>query len=887
MTSANYRPQGRKRRLGIILDEELLSAPALQAVIRETGEITGDFSQADVDWMVGILNSGSLPAALAKTPIGKETISPTLGEITIKKGSYAIAYSLIGILVFMPIYYRFSGLVAGFALVSNLLLVVGVMIGVGAAFTLPGLAGLVLTVGMAVDANVLIFERIREERDRGAALRMAIRNGFGRATRTIVDANMTTLIVGIVLYGMGSDQIKGFAVTLILGILMSMFTAIFCSRIIFDIAERMRWITQLNMTQIVGKTEFDFIAKRYIAAALSISIIAVGIYGVYHRGKDLFDIDFVGGSRVEAEFKEAISSEDVEGGLIAYSDQLPVEARLDDLIVKRTGDQNVKFIIETTQQDLPNVEDAIKSVFAGKLVTNNINYDPSKIRTISASTNAKAEREPDAARSAEVDENTLKSPAVEDDEIVAEDGESAAGDDAANKRRDETGDQPASDDGARRTDLPPRSLIALADESEFSEGDGSASDAVQSVGVEPDDGSTETSEKTPPSEETPPSEKTAPSDEAATDEPADAEPAGDVASQDDSSDTDSTETADATADNESAADDAAGGAKDDAQDGKDEQPPVASDPIPQPPSEDTPLVQSPRFEGGTEVDLVFDNPINKETLTKLAKQFISELSLPMPDLEVTSDDVTGDSIKSATDWKLQSTLSETDVKSVLAKFEADMKDEPIFGASTNIRGQIAGSMRTKAIKALIASLMCIVAYIWLRFQRVTYGLAAVVALIHDVMVTLGVIALSGYFIHIPAIADVLLIERFKLSLVVLAAFLTIIGYSLNDTIVIFDRIREVRGRSPHLTSAIINTSINQTLSRTMLTSLTTLIVVVTLYFIGGPGIHGFAFALVIGVIVGTYSSMFVASPVLLWMTGLRKAADPNAAVARPTSAPVA
>jgi SecD/SecF fusion protein len=160
-------------------------------------------------------------------------------------------------------------------------------------------------------------------------------------------------------------------------------------------------------------------------------------------------------------------------------------------------------------------------------------------------------------------------------------------------------------------------------------------------------------------------------------------------------------------------------------------------------------------------------------------------------------------------------------------------------------------------------LLGIIGYIWIRFQRVVYGLAAVIALIHDVLITLGAIALSFY---LAGSLGFLKIEEFSISLPIVAAFLTIIGYSLNDTIVVFDRIREVRGKSPDLTETMINQSINQTLSRTVLTSLTTLIVVAILYWFGGQGIHGFAYALVVGVIVGTYSSVFVASPVLLWLS---------------------
>jgi SecD/SecF fusion protein len=192
----------------------------------------------------------------------------------------------------------------------------------------------------------------------------------------------------------------------------------------------------------------------------------------------------------------------------------------------------------------------------------------------------------------------------------------------------------------------------------------------------------------------------------------------------------------------------------------------------------------------------------------------------------------------------------------------DINSNPVWLSSNEISGRVAGQMIQKATTALFASLLFIIGYIWFRFQRVAFGLAAVVALIHDVLITLGAIAVSYWA---ASFLGFLGIEQFKVSLTVIAALLTIVGYSLNDTIVVFDRIREVRGKSPRLTSEMINVSVNQTLSRTLLTSGTTLLVVVLLYFFGGPGIHAFAFSLLVGVTVGTYSSIFVASPVLLWL----------------------
>ena len=164
----------------------------------------------------------------------------------------------------------------------------------------------------------------------------------------------------------------------------------------------------------------------------------------------------------------------------------------------------------------------------------------------------------------------------------------------------------------------------------------------------------------------------------------------------------------------------------------------------------------------------------------------------------------------------------------------------------------------------------ITAYIWFRFQNITFGLAAVAALIHDVLFIVGLLALVSY-INGTAIGDLLLINDFRINLPMIAAFLTLVGYSLNDTIVVFDRIREVRGKNPLVTAEIVNTSLNQTLSRTLLTSLTTFLVVIVLYAFGGEGIHGFAFCLTAGILVGTYSSIYVASPVLVWLMNRKHA----------------
>ena len=218
---------------------------------------------------VEVLNAGSLPAALNKTPISEDIISPTLGGVTVQKGKEAITASLVAVVLFMIVYYRFSGVVASIGLALNLIMVLAVMVLIKAAFTLPGLAGLALTVGMSVDTNVLIYERIREELESGAALRMAIRNGFGRAMVAIIDTHLTTIISGIVLFYVGTDQVKGFAVTLILGLLVNLFTAFFCTRVMFDVAERRGYIKQLKMMHLFPKPNLDFLSIRWVALGAS------------------------------------------------------------------------------------------------------------------------------------------------------------------------------------------------------------------------------------------------------------------------------------------------------------------------------------------------------------------------------------------------------------------------------------------------------------------------------------------------------------------------------------------------------------------------------------------------------------------------------------------
>ena len=204
------------------------------------------------------------------------------------------------------------------------------------------------------------------------------------------------------------------------------------------------------------------------------------------------------------------------------------------------------------------------------------------------------------------------------------------------------------------------------------------------------------------------------------------------------------------------------------------------------------------------------------------------------------------------------------LKAALQKTAKEFQDRPQPERLENFDSQLAAETQGQALYAILASWGAILLYLWFRFGNWTFGLAAVLCLIHDLFFTLGAIAVCHYiYVYAPSVATVLGLQDFKIDLPAVAALLTLVGYSVNDTIVVFDRIREVRGKNPELTPKMINDSVNQTLSRTLLTSLTAWLVVIVLYIWGGEGVHLFAFVMVVGVIVGTYSSIYIASPLLL------------------------
>lgn len=234
------------KRLAIILDNKVFLAPEIRVKISNgRSRITGLETMEEAQDLAVVLKAGALPAPV--TIIEERTVGPSLGLDSIRAGSYSALIGLLTVMVFMIFYYRLSGLVADMALLLNIVFIMAVMASFHATLTMPGIAGIILTIGMAVDANVLIFERIREERDRGKTVRASIELGYGKAFITILDANITTFIAGLVLYTFGSGPIQGFALTLMIGIVAGMFTAIVVTRVVFDYALEKSTIKKLSI----------------------------------------------------------------------------------------------------------------------------------------------------------------------------------------------------------------------------------------------------------------------------------------------------------------------------------------------------------------------------------------------------------------------------------------------------------------------------------------------------------------------------------------------------------------------------------------------------------------------------------------------------------------
>ena len=352
------------KRLAIVLDGKIQSAPRIKEAI-PSGEavITGRFSVEQAQDLAIILRVGALPAPMHIEE--ERTVGPLLGQDSIKKG---IKASLIGgalIFIFMAVYYLLAGIIADTALLLNLLIILGglgmlpvLFPGVSATLTLPGIAGIALSLGMAVDANVLINERIREELANGKSLRSAIANGYDKAFSAIFDSNLTTLIAAFLLFQFGTGPIRGFAVTLTIGLLASMFTAIVVTRTIFEILLSRGLLKSLPMFRLIKQTKIDFIAKRKIFYAISILVIALGLIVLFKKGKESYGIDFAGGELQEYSFKDPVTIDAVRQAL--------KELGLADASIQQFKDNPRAVLIRTSVNKTDIITNKLKEKFPGQ-----------------------------------------------------------------------------------------------------------------------------------------------------------------------------------------------------------------------------------------------------------------------------------------------------------------------------------------------------------------------------------------------------------------------------------------------------------------------------------------------------------------------------------------
>jgi SecD/SecF fusion protein len=303
--TTEWQPKGNKKyQLAIVLDGELQSAPVInQPITGGHGVIQGNFELKEAFNLQYVLEN---PLEAPVKIIEERTVEPSLGRDTIESGVRAAIIGTIAVAAFMLVYYLLAGAVANVALMLNIVILLGVLCSVGTTLTMPGIAGVVLTIGMAVDANVLIFERIREELAAGKSMRGALAAGYDKAFGTIFDSNLTTLISSVILIFMGTGPVKGFGVTLTIGVTVSMFTALVATRLIFDFLIAKNLLVSLKMLHLIRGAKFDFMrwAKPAFAASWLLIIIGVG-YGI-HRGKDVLGVEFAGGDNITFAFNQKV-----------------------------------------------------------------------------------------------------------------------------------------------------------------------------------------------------------------------------------------------------------------------------------------------------------------------------------------------------------------------------------------------------------------------------------------------------------------------------------------------------------------------------------------------------------------------------------------------------
>lgn len=359
------------RCVAVVMDNMVYSAPRVNSEIAGgQSQITGNFTDAEADALAAILSAGKLPAPARI--VEENFVGPSLGQEAIDSGLISFVIALIVILLFMAAYYNKSGLVANVALIANMFFIMGILTSLGAVLTLPGIAGIVLTIGLAVDANILIFERIREELALGKSTAQAIKEGFKHAMSSIIDSNVTLAILAVILYVFGSGPVQGFATTLFIGICTSLFSAILITRVIFEwmLERKMEIPFDNNMTRNAFKNiSFDFVGRRKLYYAISTIIIVLGVVFYFKEGGLNLGVDFKGGRTYQVRFDKDMNTDDIKKALSPVFEGAAAE-------VKTIGGKNQAKITTTYRvtDNNPNSDKEVEERLNQGLKTLNTEY---------------------------------------------------------------------------------------------------------------------------------------------------------------------------------------------------------------------------------------------------------------------------------------------------------------------------------------------------------------------------------------------------------------------------------------------------------------------------------------------------------------------------------
>ena len=357
---ANLTEKSVGRRLAIVLDENVRSAPVIrEKILGGSAQISGSFTHEEATDLAIVLRVGALPAPV--DVIQNLTVGASLGQDSIRDGIYSGLAGALMVVLFMIVYYRTSGLIANISLAFNILLLFVALAMLGSTLTLPGIAGIILSVGMGVDANILIYERMRDEFALGKSVRAGVDAGFNRAFWSIVDGQVTTLITALVLFLFGTGPIKGFAITLTFGILFNLFAVLFFSRLMFDSLLSLKILKKISFLQMIGKTSFDFMSVRKIAFACSSALVVLGLIAFVQilRGHANMGVDFTGGTLLQYRTAAPFSLEEVRGHL---RDQGFTGIDLQQV----TSENQLIVKVKQSEEKIGNLSDRITTSLAGK-----------------------------------------------------------------------------------------------------------------------------------------------------------------------------------------------------------------------------------------------------------------------------------------------------------------------------------------------------------------------------------------------------------------------------------------------------------------------------------------------------------------------------------------